>query len=185
MLVAIAALNGWDIEQMDAIAAFLNNDLAEEIYIELPEGFAHSHGPGKVDKLHKSLYVLEQSARIWSDNVCQFLVSIGFKISPANACVYVCQSESNFIAVYVHVDDMAITGTEMQSIQRLITKNLAMDDLGISHCVVGVQITPTRPTTYAIGQPFMIRSILARFGMTDFCPASTPPSCGSQTVSRY
>lgn len=72
---------------MDAITAFLNNDLAEEIYIELPEGFDGSQGPGKVSKLNKYLYGLEQSARIWSDNVCQFLVSIGFKVSPSDACV--------------------------------------------------------------------------------------------------
>lgn len=38
ILVAIAAAKGWDIEQMDAIAAFLNSDLKERIYLELPGG---------------------------------------------------------------------------------------------------------------------------------------------------
>lgn len=39
ILVAIAAAKGWDIEQMDAIAAFLNSDLKEHIYLKLPEGY--------------------------------------------------------------------------------------------------------------------------------------------------
>lgn len=99
LLVAIAPLNGWYIEQMDAIMACLKNELAEEIYIKLPEGFSHSQGTRKVTKLHKSLYGLKQSARIWSNNVCKFLVYPGFKIFLADACVYICQSESNFSAV--------------------------------------------------------------------------------------
>lgn len=36
--VATAAANGWDIEQMDAVSAFLNCDCEEELYLELPDG---------------------------------------------------------------------------------------------------------------------------------------------------
>jgi hypothetical protein len=39
---------------MDAVAAFLNSPLDEEIYLEQPEGFEVG-GKGKVWKLHKSI----------------------------------------------------------------------------------------------------------------------------------
>lgn len=39
LLTALAVKNGLSIHQMDAITAFMQGDLAEEIYIEQPEGF--------------------------------------------------------------------------------------------------------------------------------------------------
>lgn len=39
LLTAIAAINGWEIHQMDAVAAFLNGILTEDIYVEQPKGF--------------------------------------------------------------------------------------------------------------------------------------------------
>lgn len=65
-----------------------------------------------VARLDKTLYGLKQSARNWSKDVCEFLVSLGFKTSDAYACVYTRTSPTSnkFSAVYVHVDDMGITG---------------------------------------------------------------------------
>lgn len=48
LLVAIAAINGWEIHQMDAVAAFLNGLLHEDIYVEQPEGFVKAGGRGQV-----------------------------------------------------------------------------------------------------------------------------------------
>ena len=36
ILLAIAALNNWEIEQIDFIGAFLNGDLLEDIFMEIP-----------------------------------------------------------------------------------------------------------------------------------------------------
>ncbi|XP_070025739.1 secreted RxLR effector protein 161-like [Nicotiana sylvestris] len=47
MLVALAAVYGLEIHQMDVKKAFLNRDLEEEIYMEQPEGFVV---PGKEKK---------------------------------------------------------------------------------------------------------------------------------------
>lgn len=69
ILVAIAAAKGGSIEQMDAIAAFLNSNLKEEILLELPDGYDEESANGKVARLRKALYGLKQSARCWSDEV--------------------------------------------------------------------------------------------------------------------
>lgn len=121
VLVAIAAANGWEIEQMDAIGAFLNSECKGELYLELPYGYKEDGD--MVARLDKTLYGLKQSAREWSNDVCEFLVSEGFAVSPADQCIYT-QSSSDgksFSAVYVHVDDMAITGNEIKSVKSQIS----------------------------------------------------------------
>ena len=43
----------------------MNGDLEEEVYMELPPGFDQGRKVGKVYKLRKSLYGLNQSPRAW------------------------------------------------------------------------------------------------------------------------
>ena len=59
VLVAIAAVYGLEIHQMDVKTAFLNGELEEEIYMEQPGGFVVTGKEKKVCKLVKSLYGLK------------------------------------------------------------------------------------------------------------------------------
>ena len=63
MLIALAAVYGLEIHQMDVKTAFLNGELEEEIYIEQPEGFVVPGKEKKVCKLIKSLYGLKQAPK--------------------------------------------------------------------------------------------------------------------------
>ena len=58
MVLAIVALRNLERHQMDVIAAFLNGELDEEIYMEQPEGYFSLGQEKKVCKLVKSLYGL-------------------------------------------------------------------------------------------------------------------------------
>lgn len=62
-LISCAVNFGWPLHQMDVKNAFLHGDLHEEVYMEIPPGFANSQTVGKVCRLKKSLYGLKQSPR--------------------------------------------------------------------------------------------------------------------------
>ena len=62
LLWTLAAKRNWEVENIDIKTAFLNGDLDEEIYVDMPPGFELS---GKVWKLKKTLYGLKQAPRAW------------------------------------------------------------------------------------------------------------------------
>jgi hypothetical protein len=99
---------GWVIKQMNAVAAFLNSPLEEEIYLEQPEGFEIGR-KGKVWKLHKSIYGLKQSPRLWNIAVKKHLTQIGFNKTNVNSCVFFRNSSGKRSILYLHVDDMIIS----------------------------------------------------------------------------
>ena len=58
VLLALAARENWEVDQMDVKNAYLNGELEEEIYMEQPPGFAKPGEEHKVCLLHKTIYGL-------------------------------------------------------------------------------------------------------------------------------
>lgn len=71
-LLAIAAHDNLEIGQFDVKTAFINGDLREEIYMQIPDGL-EVQDKDMVCKLRKSLYGLKQSARCWNEKFDTFL----------------------------------------------------------------------------------------------------------------
>ncbi|GKB30245.1 retrovirus-related pol polyprotein from transposon TNT 1-94 [Tanacetum coccineum] len=71
-LIAISAIKGLYIHQMDVKTAFLNGYLHEEVYMEQPEGFVIQGQENKVCRLVKYLYGLKQAPKQWHESFCHF-----------------------------------------------------------------------------------------------------------------
>ena len=56
ILVSLAVNLDWPLLQYDIKNAFLNGDLKEEIYTDIPPGYENVDSTGKVCKLKKALY---------------------------------------------------------------------------------------------------------------------------------
>ena len=65
LLLEISCIQKFKLYQMDAMSAFLNGYLNEEVYIVQPKGFILSEYPQHVYKLNKALYGLKQALRAW------------------------------------------------------------------------------------------------------------------------
>ena len=59
VLLSLAANLDWPLHQMDVKNSFLNGDLDEEVFMELPHGFELTRDRKKVCKLKKSPYGLK------------------------------------------------------------------------------------------------------------------------------
>lgn len=95
-LIALAASNQWCIYQMDVHNAFLNGDLIEEVYMQIPEGFVRQGESKKVCKLHKSLFGLKQAPRQWNKKLTDALVQMGFTQSHYDYSLFTKRQKGNW-----------------------------------------------------------------------------------------
>lgn len=179
VLLALAAVHDFDIEQMDVTTAFLNGDLDQDIYMQIPEGLRTPKNEGMVCKLRKSLYGLKQAPRQWYAKIHTFLVvDLKFKASMNDPCLYVQKFESNILIIALYVDDLLIVGnckTEIVKIKGELSKRFEMKDLGPASVMLGVEITRDRPSRKLwISQREYTSEVLSRFQMQETRTVSTP-----------
>eukprot|EP00253_Pinus_taeda_P018912 PITA_18912 len=77
-VISLAAQLGWEIHQMDVKTMFLNAVIAEEVYIEQPEGFKTHEKHTHVCRLKKALYGLKQAPKAWYGRIDSYLQHLGF-----------------------------------------------------------------------------------------------------------
>ena len=65
-LIAVSVFRHWPLFQIDVTNVFLNGELTEEVYMQLPLDFFHPTGfSHKVCRLRLALYGLKQAPRAW------------------------------------------------------------------------------------------------------------------------
>jgi Reverse transcriptase (RNA-dependent DNA polymerase) len=89
LLLALAALEDWEIHQMDIKLVFLNSMLNKEIYMEQPQGFNITRQENKVCCLKKVIYGLKQASYAWNQQFHGVLIKLGFTWTHTNAGIYV------------------------------------------------------------------------------------------------
>ena len=92
--------------QLDVKTAFLYGKLQEDIYMAVPEGV--DKVIGNACKLVKSLYGLKQSPRCWSQRFNGFLMSLQFKRSMHDYCMYTRFKDNDTLILILYVDDLII-----------------------------------------------------------------------------
>ncbi|RKK07686.1 hypothetical protein BFJ67_g18293, partial [Fusarium oxysporum f. sp. cepae] len=146
ILLTVAACLDWEIEQMDVSTAFLEGDLDEEVFIEMPEGLVEyfdqhpeDRPPGfsteKICKLIKSLYGLKQAPRQWQKKLKKTLESLDFRQATSDTAVY--HNPTTGVIIITYVDDFLIMGSNKEAIQGYkarLGEIFTMTDLGpVSH----------------------------------------------------
>ena len=117
IVMAIAVSKGWSLRQMDMKNAFLHSDLKEEIFMSLPPGLFPSFSV-KVCRLKRSLYGLKQASRAWFEKFRTILLDFSFTQSQYDSPLFFRKTAFG-IVILVYVDDIVITGSDLQLIEQL------------------------------------------------------------------
>src|SRR5882762_9274941 len=184
LLLALAALEDWEIHSMDVKSAFLNGDLDEEIYMAQPEGFSLPGQESKVCRLRKAIYGLKQASRQWNKKFHGVLLDQGFTRTYSDSGVYVyCQQggdslPSHIPIVILYVDDVTILVSSLStviSLKSTLSSSFDMTNLGETHSYLGLQITRDHSKCFLdIDQNSYLLDVLSRFGFSDCNPTRTP-----------
>lgn len=129
-LLAVAVQKKLLVHQMDVVAAYVQGDLHEEVYMKQPEMFEMKNERDKVCQLKKPLYGLKQTGRAWYTKLDRYLLKIGLKKSEIDPCVYVSKNSLDRVIIIIYVDDLLIAAPNMKKIQSIkdkLMKNFRMN----------------------------------------------------------
>lgn len=116
ILLSVTVNFDWLLYQLDVKNAFLNGDLVEEVFMDLPLDFEVDLGVNKVCKLKKSLYGLGK-----------VVMSYGFNQNQADrAMFYKHTGNGKVVVLIVYVDDVILTGNDEISLN-ILKKKLTND----------------------------------------------------------
>ncbi|KAL2250907.1 UNVERIFIED_CONTAM: Retrovirus-related Pol polyprotein from transposon TNT 1-94 [Sesamum indicum] len=178
IMLALVAHFDWELKQMDVKTAFLHGDLDECIYMRQPVGFIEKNKPDHVCLLKKSLYGLKQSPRQWNKKFDMFMLSLNFKRSDYDHCLYFKFLDEVPVFLVLYVDDMLITSPSLnliESLQNDLSNNFEMKNLGDAKKILGMDIHRNRKRfSILLNQKSYIHSVLKRFSMENSKPTSVP-----------
>ena len=178
MMLVMAATQGLCTTQIDFTNAFVQADIKEDVYIEMPQGFGSPSDGDYILKLNKNLYGLCQAPKSWFDKLATELVALNFKQSVSDPCMFV----HDDMTVLVYCDDCLLFGRDQQKIDDMIAEMRIKFPGGITvedsvFAFLGVELVQdpkTRKTK--LSQSGLTKKVLAATKMTDCHAKRTPAS---------
>jgi hypothetical protein len=183
MVMNLAIQRNWATRQVDFSNAFVQAELKEEVYVELPEMFRdeHNHGStnGVVLKLNKSLYGLVQAPLSWYNHLQKGLNELDFKVSALDPGMYYGRG----MILITYVDDTLFFGPDIKAIEKVISE---LEGLGYgltreegdettAFAFLGVSILPDPVTKMLkLTQRGLILKVLAATGMSECNTKGSP-----------
>ncbi|RDY01436.1 hypothetical protein CR513_15229, partial [Mucuna pruriens] len=119
VILSLAALFGWNLQQFVVKNAFFHGDL-EEVYMEISLGF-YSH-----NEKNKSL-------RVWFERFAQVIISLGYRQSQGNHTLFIKHSPNGKLTLLVYIDNMIVTGDdeiEKLTLKEKLATKFEMKELG-------------------------------------------------------
>ncbi|WKA11938.1 hypothetical protein VitviT2T_029385 [Vitis vinifera] len=177
VLLSLAANLDWSLHQLDVKNAFLNGDLEEEVYMDIPTGLETPSNFNKVCRLRKSLYGLKQSPRAWFERFTKVVKGYRFVQCQSDHTLFVKHfPEGKLAIIIVYVDDIILTGDHEEKIdllKKLLTKEFEIKDLGNLKYFLGMEIARSKKGI-AVSQRKYVLDLLNETGMLGCKLAETP-----------
>lgn len=176
-ILALAAIKGWNVFQLDVKSAFLHGELSEVVYVDQPQGYQKKGEEHKVYKLKKALYGLRQAPRAWYSKIEGYFLNEGFDKCTSEHTLFVKTGENGLmLIVSLYVDDLIFTGNDnsmFAQFKESMKKEFDMTDLGRMSYFLGVEVVQSAAGIF-ISQGKYAKEILERFGMDNSKPVDNP-----------
>lgn len=214
ILSALSAELGLDIHQMDVVTAYLNGELEENVFMEVPEMLGETlmkiiedgdkysehivvtakrwlseirENDDCVCLLIKSLYGLKQSGRQWNKKCSGKLKNLGFEAMPQDPCLFMSRRKNKIMLIAVYVDDMLIATDDSEwlcEVKHELSNEFEMKDLGLASQCLGIEFTRDNEHRVYLTQEKYARSVLEKFGMSECKPMATPMEQNCKLIKR-
>jgi Reverse transcriptase (RNA-dependent DNA polymerase) len=169
MLLVIIAFHDYEIWQMDVKIAFLNGNLEDDVYMIQPTDFEDPKNTGKVCKLLRSIYGLNQVSRSWNLRFDEEVKKFGFIRCEEEPCVYRKTNESVIVFLIIYVDDILLMRNDIPLLQLAkssLKKVFSMKDLGETVYILGINIYKDQSKRLiGLSQSTYIDKVLNQFSM--------------------
>jgi len=176
-LLALAVTHKYHVRHLDVRTAFLHAKLVKKVYMEQLPGYEIG-GVNKVLLLLKSIYGLKVSALNWYNYLRELLISLGFKCSLVDNCIFY----TNGLMVGVYVDDLLLLFKKLglfEHFMKLIQSKLNIVDKGpISYCLSMHINYDFDAGIMRINQSNYIKEILDQFNLSNAKSAVSPIAPG-------
>ncbi|KAG7584438.1 Ribonuclease H-like superfamily [Arabidopsis suecica] len=180
ILLAFAAKLNWHLNQLDVSNAFLNGELDEEIYMELPPGYEvpeTENSEGKlVCKLQKSIYGLKQASRQWFLKFSSTICAMGFQSTHSDHTLFTRLADGVFVVILVYVDDIIIASSCDSVVPVLISQleqAFKLRNIGAPQYFLGLEIARSSKGI-SICQRKYVLELLVETGFLGCKPSSIP-----------
>ena len=146
LLVWFAATTGQEIHGLDVVQAYLNAQAprleGQRIFVHYPK---ERKRPGYVLLLHKCLYGLRISARMWNQRLSAALKTMNFRQLRTERCIFTrSDKKGRETIIIVHVDDMKIIGDHEAVRRGLEHQGIKVTDEGRLTTHLGIEYEFTR-----------------------------------------
>ena len=162
-------------KQVDYTAAFVQSEIQEEVYVELPKGFPQKGN--KVLKLQRCLYGLRQAPRNWFLHLKERLAKCHLVQSKSDPCLFVGKD----VICLVWVDDCLFFSPKEEYIDKLLKdlKEKCSLDLNVEDDVagfLGVNIDRREDGSIELTQSGLTQRIITALGLESTSNTAATPS---------
>lgn len=176
LLFALSVQLDLKMNHLDVPTAFLNGNIDECVFMEIPENSNFKNCENKVLRLKKAIYGLKQSARAWYIKVESSLLKLGFKKSQYEPCLFMKCNNNVKVYVAIFVDDFFVfynCENTYKGLRSVLESDFKIKDLGqIKNCL-GMNVN-VQKNFVTLDQEQFIDNILKRFSMSDCKTSDTP-----------
>jgi hypothetical protein len=172
-LMAIMAAFGLEARQYDAVNAFTNSPLDEDVHCACPEGYA---AEGRCLRLLRALYGLRRSPLLWLKEFSTTLRELGLQEVPGEPCLFT----NDWLILFFYVDDIvALCRKEhlpqLDAFERDLKVRYEISTLGELNWFLDIRVIRDRDARKVwLCQDSYIDKITTRFHLEHHKPALTP-----------